>query len=70
MPVVLSKVLTKKINFDLSNLVQWLWANKIVLLNVNKTDIVIFHSSRKQITKKMNFHLSGQKIDKKHALTI
>ena len=70
MPVVLSKALTKKINFDLSNLVQWLWANKIVLLNVNKTDIVIFHSSRKQITKKMNFHLSGQKIDKKHALTI
>ena len=31
--------INKKINFDLSNLVQWLWANKIGL-NVNKTDIV------------------------------
>ena len=64
MPVVLSKTLTKKINFDLSNLIQWLWANKIAL-NVNKTDIVIFRSPRKQITKKMNFHLSGQKIRQK-----
>ena len=36
----------KKINFDLSNLVQWPWANEIAL-NVNKTDIVIFQSSRK-----------------------
>ena len=58
------KDINKKINFDLSNLVQWLWANKIAL-NVNKTDIVIFRSPRKQITKKMNFHLSGQKIRQK-----
>ena len=62
--VVLSKTLTKKINFDLSNLVQWLRANKIAL-NVNKTDIVIFRSPRKQITKKMNFCLNGQKIRQK-----
>ena len=54
------KDINKKINFDLSNLVQWLWANKIAL-NVNKTDIVIFRSPRKQITIKRNFHLSGQK---------
>ena len=54
------KDINKKINFDLSNLVQWLWANKIAL-NVNKTDIVIFWSPRKQITIKRNFHLSGQK---------
>ena len=45
-------------------LVQWLQANKIAL-NVNKTDIVIFRSPRKQITKKMNFRLSGQKIRQK-----
>ena len=45
-------------------LVQWLQANKIAL-NVNKTDIVIFRSPRKQITKKMNFCLSGQKIRQK-----
>ena len=58
------KNINKKINFDLSNLVQWLRANKIAL-HVNKTDIVIFRSPRKQITKKMNFCLSGQKIRQK-----
>ena len=35
------KDINKKINFDLSNLVQWLLVNKIAI-NVNKTDIVIF----------------------------
>ena len=69
MPVVLSKALTKKINFDLSNLVQWLRTNKVAL-NVNKTDIVIFCSARKEITKKMNFRFSGQKIRQKTALNI
>ena len=66
-PVVLSKTLTKKINSDLSNLLQWLQANKIAL-NVNKTDIIIFRSPRKQITKKMNFPLRGQKIRQKPVL--
>ena len=55
------KDINEKINFDLSNLVQWLRANKVAS-NVNKTDFVIFRSPRKQITKKMNFPLSGQKI--------
>ena len=58
------KDINKKINFDLSNLVQWLRANKIAL-NVNKTDIIISRSPRKQITNKMNFRLSGQKIRRK-----
>ena len=41
-------------NFDLSNLVQWFWENKIIIaLNVHKTDVVIFRSPRKQITKKI-----------------
>ena len=35
------KDFNKKINFDLSNLVQWLWANKVIV-NVNKTDILMF----------------------------
>ena len=35
------KDINKKINFNLSNVVQWLRANKIVL-NVNKIDFVIF----------------------------
>ena len=64
MPVALSKTLTKKKKkkFDLSNLIQRLRANKIAL-NVN--NIAIFRSPRKQITKKMNFHLSDQKIRQK-----
>ena len=55
------KDINKKINHDLSNLVQWLWANKI-LLNISKTEIVIFKSHSKQITKHLNFCLSGLKI--------
>ena len=58
------KDINKKINFDLSNLVQWLLEDKIAL-NDNKTDIVIFRFPRKQITKKMNLRLSGQKIRQK-----
>ena len=57
------KDINKKVKFDLSDLVQWLQANKIIL-NVNKSDI-IFQSPRKQITKKMNFSLSHQKIRQK-----
>ena len=52
-PVVLL-VINKKINFDLSNLVQWLRTNKVDL-HVNKIDIVIFWSPRKQITKKWTY---------------
>ena len=55
------KNIYKKINLHLSNLVQWLRANKITL-NGNKTDVAIFRSPRKQITKNMNFRLSGKKI--------
>ena len=57
--------LNKTVNFDLSNLVQWLRANKISL-NVNKTEIVVFRSPTKQIYKNLNFRLSGQKIEPKH----
>ena len=42
------KHINKKMNFDLSNLVKWLQANKIAL-NVTKTDIAIFRSPRKYI---------------------
>ena len=35
------KNLNKAVNFDLSNLVQWLRANKLSL-NVNKAEIVVF----------------------------
>ena len=56
--------LHKTANFDLSNLVQWLRANKIYL-NVNKTEIAVFRSPAKQIYQILNFILSGQKIQLK-----
>ena len=59
------KKIIKTINFDLSNLVQWLRANEISL-NVNQTEQVIFRSPKKQIYKNLNFRLSGQKIEPKH----
>ena len=55
------KDINKKINHDLSNLVQWFKANKISL-NVSNTEIVIFKYYSKQITEHLNFRLSGQKI--------
>ena len=58
------KNLNKTVNFDLSNLVQWLRANKISL-NFNKTKIVVFRSLTKQIYKNINFRLRGSKIERK-----
>ena len=34
--------------------------------NVNKTELVIFRSQKKQIDRNLNFQLSGQKIEPKH----
>ena len=59
-----SKNLNKTVNFDLSNIVQWLRANKISL-NINKTEIVVFRSPTRQIYKNLNFRISGQKIESK-----
>ena len=46
---------------------QWckLCINLPIDIFINKTDLVNFWSPRKQITKKMNFHLTGQKIRQK-----
>ena len=43
---------------------KWLMANEIALY-VSKTGLVIFWSPTEQITKKMNFRLSGQKVRQK-----
>ena len=56
------KRINKHINHDLSLIVQWLRANKISL-NADKTELVIFSPKRKQITKHLNFRISGQKIE-------
>ena len=59
------KDINKKINHDLSNLIKWLRANTI-LLNVRKTEIVIFKSHSKCISKDLNFPLNGQKVISKN----
>ena len=56
------KRINKHINHDLSLIVQWLRSNKISL-NADKTELVIFSPKRKQITKHLNFRISGQKIE-------
>ena len=58
------KNLNKSVNFDPSNLVQWLRANKISL-NVNKTEIVVSRTPTKQIYKNLNFRHSEEKIEPK-----
>ena len=50
------------INHDFSLLVQWLRANRIPL-NTNKTEIILFRTKNKKITKNLNFRISGQKVD-------
>ena len=54
------KKINKHVNHDLCLVVQWLRSNKISL-NADKTEIIIFRSKRKQITKYLNFRTSGQK---------
>ena len=55
------KDLNRKVNHDLSKLVQWLRANRISL-NVKKTGIIIFKPKNKNILKALNFHISRQKM--------
>ena len=56
------KKINEHINHYLSLVVQWLRSNKISL-NADKTEIIIFRSKQKQITKYPNFQISGQKIN-------
>ena len=52
----------RKVNNDLRYIVEWLRANKISL-NSGKTELIIFRFKNKNITKKMNFRISGQNIN-------
>ena len=58
------KKINQRINFDLKNIVEWLRANRIAL-NTSKTEIVLFRTPRKPITRKISFRISGQKIKPK-----
>ena len=55
------KKLNKHINHDLSNLVQWLRANKISL-NTKKTELILSKSKKTNISKYLNFRIGGQRI--------
>ena len=55
------KDINRKINFDLKNIVMWQRANKI-LLNAGKTELVLFKSKKRKITKNMNFRISRHEI--------
>ena len=56
------KKINKYINHDLSQIVQWLRANRISL-NTNKTELIIFRPKNKSIKKHLNVRISGQKIN-------
>ena len=56
------KKISKHINHDIKQLWQWLQSNKISL-NASKTEIIIFKTKLKTITKHLNFRVSGQKIN-------
>ena len=56
------KKVNKHINHDLYLIVQWIRSTKISL-NTDKADLVIFSPMRKQITKHLNFRISGQNIE-------
>ena len=58
------KKINQRINFDLKNIAEWLRAKRIEV-NAKKTEIVLFRSPRKIVTRKMNFQISGQKIQTK-----
>ena len=55
------KKLNKQVNTDLTLLVNWLRSNKISL-NTKMTELIIFKSKTKQITKRLNFRISGQRL--------
>ena len=53
------KSIKKQVNYDVKNLSNWLKANKI-LLNVGKTELVLFSSSKKQLDCDLKIKLSGK----------
>ena len=56
------KRINKHINHDLKHLWQWIRSNKLSL-NGGKTKIIIFRNRFQQVNKKLNFRVSGEKIN-------
>ena len=55
------KSTNKQVNYDLKDLSNWVKANKI-LLNVGKTEPVLFTSSKKQLYCDLKIKLSGKRL--------
>ena len=55
------KKINSYINHDLKRILHWPRANRISL-NVDKTEIITFRPKGKDITKNLNFRISGQQI--------
>ena len=55
------KDLKKQINHDMKQLNNWLSTNKI-LLNVEKTELVIFRSPRRALSDKLKIKLTGKRL--------
>ena len=55
------KSINKQVNYDLKNLSNWLKANKISL-NVGKTELVLFTSSKKQLDCNLKIKLNGKRL--------
>ena len=53
---IVSQKINRYINHDL--IVQWLRANRLSL-NTSKTGIILFRSKNREITKHLNFRISG-----------
>ena len=55
------KSINKQVNYDLKNLSNWLKANKTPL-NVGKTELVLFTSSKKQLDCDLKIKLNGKRL--------
>ena len=55
------KSINKQVNYDLKNLSNWLKAN-IISLNVGKTELVLFTSSKKQLDCDLKIKLNGKRL--------
>ena len=56
------KSINKQVNYDLKKLSNWLKANKISL-NVGKTELVLFTSSKKQLDCDLKIKLNGKRLN-------
>ena len=57
----LVKSINKQVNYDVKNSSNWLKTNKI-LLNVGKTELVLFTSSKKQLDCDLKIKLNGKRL--------